>query len=140
MELKTQIKINGSLDKVWNVFTDFKAYPEWNPFVKRLSGNVKKGEQIEVDLPGMKFKPNVLNFEPNSEFRWKGKLFFKGLFDGEHYFRLEENEDGSVTFIHGENFSGILVGLFKRKLMTETKSGFVEMNEALKKRVEEIHA
>ena len=136
MTIETQIHINASAEKVWNIFTDFEKYPKWNPFVKSLTGEVAEGNQISAVLAKMTFKPIVLKFQKNKEFRWLGKLFFKGLFDGEHYFILQENEDNSTTFIHGEDFSGILVGLFKKKLETETKAGFREMNEALKKRAE----
>lgn len=137
MTIETQIQINATAETVWNTFSDFESYPEWNPFVKSLTGEVAEGNQITAVLPGMTFKPTVLKFNRNKELRWLGKLFFKGLFDGEHYFILQQNEDNSTTFIHGENFSGLLVGLFKSKLNTETKSGFEKMNVALKIRVEE---
>ena len=136
MTIETRIQINAPAEKVWEVFSDFEQYPEWNPFVKSLTGEVAKGKQITAVLPGMTFKPTVLKFEKDKELRWLGKLFFKGLFDGEHYFILQKNEGGSTTFVHGENFSGLLVGLFRKKLETETKAGFEEMNEALKARAE----
>ena len=83
----------------------------------------------------MTFKPVISKFEKNKEFRWKGKLFFKGLFDGEHYFKLSDNKNGSTTFTHGENFGGILVGLLE-KTLKNTKVGFELMNDALKKESE----
>ena len=135
-QIKTTIDINASPAKVWTIFSDFKNYPKWNPFVASLNGDVKVGEIINIDLITMKFKPVVLKFDQNEELRWKGKLFMKGLFDGEHYFQLTENPDRSTTFTHGKNFSGILVRLLKKKLDTETKEGFVKMNIALKKEVE----
>jgi hypothetical protein len=134
-QIKTTIDINASPAKVWTIFSDFKNYPKWNPFIASLNGDVKVGEIINIDLITMKFKPVVLKFDQNEELRWKGKLFMKGLFDGEHYFQLTENPDGSTTFTHGENFSGILVRLLKKKLDTETKEGFVKMNVALKNEV-----
>lgn len=136
MELQTEINIEASPEKVWTVLTDFKNYPSWNPFIKSLEGNVAVGNQIQAQIQDMKFKPVVLQFVQNKEFRWKGKLFFQGLFDGEHYFQLNANEDGTTTLIHGELFSGILIPLFKKKLNTETRAGFETMNKALKKRCE----
>lgn len=135
-EIKTSIKINATPEQVWNVFSDFESYKNWNPFISSLTGDVVKGKTIQVSIPGMNFKPEILAFEKNKELRWKGKLLFKGVFDGEHYFQLEENKDGTTTFHHGENFSGFLVRFFKNKLMTETKSGFESMNLKLKERVE----
>ena len=83
----------------------------------------------------MTFKPLILKFEQNREFRWIGKLLFKGIFDGEHYFKLTDNNNGTTTFVHGEQFGGILVG-FLGKTFEKTKSGFQLMNEALKEECE----
>lgn len=137
LALKTEITINAKPQKVWEVLTNFSDYPNWNPFIKSIEGDVKQENQIKAVLSDMTFKPIVLKFEPNKEFRWKGKLLVKGLFDGEHYFQLIENKNGTTTFVHGEHFSGILVGMFKKKLMNETNAGFIAMNEALKEKVEQ---
>ena len=79
----------------------------------------------------MTFKPIVLKYKPDKEFRWKGKLGIRGIFDGEHYFLLEE-ANGQTKFIHGEEFAGILVPLMQ-KTLEKTEKGFILMNEALKK-------
>lgn len=137
-EIKTHIRINASPENVWAVLTDFSAYPEWNPFVKSLTGEVAVGKRIKIVLPGMTFTPKVLAINPNQEFRWLGNLFFPGLFDGEHRFLLVDNGDGSTTLHHTEKFGGILVGLFSKMLDTETIQHFEAMNRALKARVEAI--
>lgn len=134
--VETEILISADPQKVWSVLTDFESYPNWNPFVKSLTGKVREGNKIKVVLPGMKFKPTVLKFKTAKEFRCIGHLLFKGLFDGEHSFVLIDNKDGTTTLKHGEQFSGILVPFFKKKLDTDTKDGFVQMNVALKKRAE----
>jgi len=140
-EIKTQIQINASPEKVWQVLTDFENQGKWNPFIRSITGSVNKGNKIKVVLgpqgsKPMTFKPTVLAFDQNREFRWLGNLLFPGIFDGEHIFQLLKNEDGSTTFIHGEKFKGILVGLMAKKLDTEIKAGFEDMNRALKNRVE----
>ena len=137
-EITTQVQIAATPERVWAVFTDFNAYAEWNPFIKSITGDVKVRNTIKAELGGMTFKPKVLVFEENKEFKWLGHLLFKGLFDGEHRFQLIDNGDGTTTFIQSEKFNGILVGLFDKKLDGETKDGFIAMNEALKKRVEGI--
>lgn len=83
----------------------------------------------------MTFKPVILRFEPAREFRWKGKLGMKGIFDGEHYFILEKLSDHQTRFIHGENFRGLLVGVLGKTLL-RTEEGFRLMNQALKKECE----
>ncbi len=130
--IKTQITISAPIDKVWKIFTDFKNYPQWNPFIKSIKGNIAVGETIKINAGGMGFKPKVLRFDSNQELRWIGKLLMKGIFDGEHIFQFVDNGDGTVTFKHEEKFSGILVGLFSKKLDAETKPGFEEMNARFK--------
>ena len=135
-EIKTSIVINATPKKIWQVLTDFSAYPFWNPFIKSITGNVKMGEKIKVEFEKMTFKPKVLKYTKNQEFEWLGHLLFSGLFDGKHRFLLIDNGDGTTTFQHSESFKGILVPLFKKKLNTEFKPQFEEMNMALKVLVE----
>jgi hypothetical protein len=135
-EITSSITINASAEKVWNVLTDFDKYPEWNPFIHSIKGEVIVGQNIEVKIQTMNFKPVVLVYDTNKEFKWKGKLLFKGLFDGEHRFQLKENANGTTNFIQSESFSGILVRLLINKLDKETLPGFQEMNQKLKERCE----
>ena len=84
----------------------------------------------------MKFEPTVLVFEKQKEFTWLGQLFFKGLFDGQHQFLFIDNGDGTTTFHQNESFSGILVPILKRKLLSETKPSFELMNLKMKEAIE----
>ncbi len=140
--IETPQVINAPIKEVWDAFIDFSSYPNWNPFIKSLKGKPEVGEQLvaELSLPGKKpiiFKPTVLKAIPNQEFRWLGKLFVKGLFDGEHYFKLEKLGDNQTRFIQGENFRGLLSSVLFKMIGEETKRGFDEMNEALAKEIEQ---
>jgi len=140
-ELKTSIEINSTPAKVWQVLLDFEKYQEWNPFIKSIRGNPKVGEKIETRIhpPGqrdMTFKPVLLKVEKNKELRWIGHLLFPGIFDGEHVFVIEKIDISKVLFRHEENFSGILVPIFWKSLYQHTRIGFIEMNQALKERLE----
>ncbi|MBL7766536.1 MAG: SRPBCC domain-containing protein [Chitinophagaceae bacterium] len=140
-ELKTQIDIQAPAAKVWEALTDFASYPNWNPFIKNLSGTVEPGQNICLRLEppgakGMTFKPTVLDFKTNTLFRWQGHLWIKGLFDGLHAFEIIDHGNGTCTFIQSEGFGGLLVGLFKNMIDNQTRKGFEMMNEALKKRAE----
>ena len=141
MEIRTQIIINATADKVWAVLMDFKNYPNWNSFIKSISGEPQVGGQITVSIVSpedkhMTFKPIVLAFEQHKEFRWLGMLWFRGVFDGEHKFELIESGSDTTIFNHSETFKGMLVGLFKKQLENRIKIGFDRMNRDLKKRVE----
>ena len=140
-ELHSQIEINASAERVWRLLTDFASYPQWNPFIRTISGQLAPGERLQARIEppggrGMTFKPKVLNAEPNRELRWLGHLLIPGLFDGEHSFTIQPLEDERVRFIQREAFKGLLVPLFARSLETSTQRGFEEMNHALKERAE----
>lgn len=142
VRIETAIEIDASPTLVWSVLMDFDAYFEWNPFVQRIQGVSVPGERLRVSVraPGsdriMTFKPRVLKVVDEREFRWLGRLIAPGLFDGEHYFKLEPIGTTGVKLVHGEVFSGLFVGLAKGSLLKSTRRGFDEMNSALKCRVE----
>jgi hypothetical protein len=126
---------------VWAVISDFAAYPEWNPFIPRISGELRAGAKLEVRIEppqarATTFKPTVRSVEPNRELRWLGRLLIPGIFDGEHSLSIEPLESNHSRFVQSERFSGILVGLAKGTLQ-KTDTGFEQMNAALKERVEQ---
>jgi hypothetical protein len=140
-ELHSEIDIDAPAERVWHLLTDFASYPQWNPFIRRISGEPNRGERLEARIEppggqGMTFKPKVLNAEPNRELRWLGHLLVPGLFDGEHSFTIQPLEENRVRFVQREAFKGLLVPLFARSLETNTQRGFEEMNRALKERAE----
>ena len=140
-EIVTQMDIAASPERVWSILMDFSRYPQWNPFIRSLSGVAKPGEKLRATIqPGehraMIFRPRVLNVAAQRELRWLGRLGFPGLFDGEHYFQLTALSNGSTRFTQGEQFSGVLVGLFLPRMEAATKTGFDAMNRALKDRAE----
>ncbi len=140
--MRTEIEIAASADRVWQVLTDLASYPEWNPFITRIAGSLAVGSRLDTFLQppgsrGIGFKPTVVALVPGRELRWLGKLLIRGIFDGEHSFRIEPLTQERVRFIQEERFSGILTfpPLF-RVLTNGTQEGFTAMNQALKQRAE----
>ncbi len=141
-ELRSQIEIQASAERVWQILTDFASFSQWNPFIRRASGNVGVGERLEVCIQpsgarGRTFRPTVVKAEPNRELRWLGRLLIPGIFDGEHIFSIEPLGTNRLRFVQREIFTGLLVPLFTRQLDTNVRRGFEEMNHALKVRAEQ---
>ena len=44
--IKTFITINASKEEIWNVLTNFKKFPEWNPFTGFLPGGTSTEKEI----------------------------------------------------------------------------------------------
>jgi hypothetical protein len=139
-DIRHEIEIDASPAAVWVVLADTRGYPDWNPFVRRLTGDLKQGARLEAyitppDGRSMTFRPSVLAAEPGRELRWLGRFLVPGLLDGEHSFTIEPLADGRTRFIQSERFTGILVRPF-RKTLRATELGFEQMNRALKLRAE----
>lgn len=138
--IHTEIDIETPPETVWRALTDFTTYPEWNPFIRRVEGELRPGARLQVRIEppggkGMTFRPALLRVEPNRELRWLGRLFVPGLFDGEHSFIIETFRPTRVRFFQREIFRGLLVPMLRGQLDV-TRRGFEEMNEALKARAE----
>ena len=46
-QIHTEIIIQASAQRVWDVLTDFEAYPQWNPLITSVQGQARVG----VDAP-----------------------------------------------------------------------------------------
>ena len=57
-EIKTEIEINASAEKVWQVLTDFAHFHDWNPFIREIIGTVSEGSKLEISI-GSGVEPTV---------------------------------------------------------------------------------
>lgn len=142
--IETEIVINASIKKVWEILMDFREYPLWNPFILNIEESLKKDEGLSIliksgENKSMEFQPTILKRKLEEEFRWLGHLYVKGLFDGEHYFLLESEGKQKTKFIHGESFSGIMSSFILKMIKEDTIKGFQSMNNALKERAENLN-
>jgi hypothetical protein len=141
--IETNIVIDSTPERIWDVLTNFEEYELWNPFMTKVVGNASLGSKIEVNIKTISGKnrsyyPIITKCETNKELRWKGKSFLPGVFDGERVFVLKKSDDDKVSFSHKEIFSGLGVKLVGNKLDENLREGFVRMNEAIKVRAENL--
>jgi len=140
-EIHDSIEIDASPEAVWAVLTDTAAYGEWNPFIRRLTGDLRPGARLTAlvlppgDRKPATFKQKVLRIDPPRELRWLARVLVSGLFDGEHSFSLEPLAGGCTRFTQAEDFRGVVVGIVGKRIDV-TLLGMKQMNAALKQRVE----
>ena len=139
--IRSAIEIRAPLDAVWRILTDFSAYPEWNPHIRKVRGQPRVGGRITIHSRPPRgrtvvLRPVVVTWSPPSEFRWRGTFLSRVLFTGEHGFKLEELAETRVRFHQDETFSGLLVPLYARLRLPKTREAFTEVNEALRQRAE----
>ncbi|WP_432250728.1 SRPBCC family protein [Streptomyces sanyensis] len=139
--IHTHVDIDAPAHRVWQVLTDFGAYGQWNPFIVSITGTPEVDSVLENVIVNhgatMRFRARVRAAVPGRELRWSGRLWVRGLLDGEHSFTIEETGPGSVRLTQAETFTGALVAvpLLRRKL--DAHDAFVAMNTALKQRAEQ---
>ena len=141
---RSEISLDARPEQVWAQLMDFESYPEWNPFVVRVTGEAVEGCRLRVTLSppgGRRFSltPHVAEVVPERAFEWWGHLGVRGVFDGRLRFELHPVGDGT-RLVQAETFSGVLAPLLWPSLRTKTGAGFAAMNQALKARVEGVPA
>jgi hypothetical protein len=105
--LHTDIEIDAAADVVWEVVTDFASYPEWNGYMHVEGEAVEDAKLVVSPGPdssgGPTFKPRMVRVDPDERtFAWRGHLFVRGLFDGEHSFTVEALGDDRSRLVQAE--------------------------------------
>ena len=141
--IRSAIEIRAPIEVAWQVLTDFDAYPEWNPHVRRVSGEVAVGSRVTIHTqpPGGRpivMRPSVITFAPPNELRWRATFLHSSLFSSEHGFRLEPIDANRVRFVQSEAFDGFLVPVYSRLRLANTREGFEQVNQALRERAEAL--
>ncbi|MCI4339982.1 MAG: SRPBCC domain-containing protein, partial [Thermoplasmata archaeon] len=86
-EIRTEIEIAATPERVWQVLSEFRSFPEWNPFLQISAGSASPGARLLVTISPvgrrpMSFRPTVEVADAGRELRWIGHLGVPGLFDG----------------------------------------------------------
>jgi hypothetical protein len=140
-EIHTTAVIEAPAFVVWQVLTDFPKYPEWNPFILKINGELKVNSKLAME---MKFANEkivhgeflVMGAEVEREISWGGKNG-GNLFVMEHRLAIQPLARNRVTFLHTGRFGGDIVLLVARNLHLLLEKQFENMNVALKARAEE---
>jgi hypothetical protein len=139
--IHTSIDIDAPLDRVWHVLVAFDRYGDWNPLIPKMKTRAIVGADADfnIHLGGLRAKvqSTVARADDQRELTLCGprSKLQHPLFHGEHFWRLEEHGD-ATRLVHGELFGGLLLPLLWWWIGPKLESGYAEMNEALKRRVE----
>ncbi len=138
--VERSIDIAASPSTVWAVLTNFAAYPEWNPYIRHITGEPQVGKQLQVTLQPTghsptQVHPRVVVATPQQELSWVGHVLLPGIFDVRHTLRMTPIDANRVHFTQEETFEGLLVR-FSTRTLKDTEQSFGEMNEALRLRSE----
>jgi len=138
--IRSGLTIAATPERVWAILTDFARYREWNPFIRAVEGTVEVGSRLRVTIQPPTFEervhhPIVVAVVPSRELRWRRHSFVALLGYAEHEFRIEPAGQG-CRFRQHELFSGLAMRFVGQEVWMALRSGFEEMNAALKQRAE----
>jgi len=49
-QFRAHIDIHATPQQIWQILTDFDAYPQWNPFMTRAAGTPHPGQRLRIRL------------------------------------------------------------------------------------------
>jgi hypothetical protein len=131
-----EITIEAPSQKVWETLINMSEYPNWNPVMKLIDGEVKEGCKVKYqfiqDADNISEIPaSVIQIVPKELLNQKGGLPLILTFN--HKYILESSGNSTRVTIH-EDYRGIGVNFWNPKPVEEA---YARLNFALKKRLEE---
>jgi len=143
-EIKTEIDIAATPEKVWNILTDIEKWEEWSPIINKSSGSPSLGSKLSITMcgedgkegkAGPKYEPVITILEEPKNFTWRAKMMAGFIMTNGKVFELEEIGTGT-RLVHKETFSGLMVPMFWGHVEKNVPKMLDSMNEALKTLIE----
>ena len=142
-QIATEAEIRASPAQVWAILADTARYPQWNPFIVALRGELVESGTIEFHFvippaPRLPGRAVVLKVAPARELRWAGRFVASWVFRAEHYHLLAPTDGGGTLLRHGGIFSGLLAVPMWPLLRLFGRPVYLRFNEALRGRAEQV--
>jgi hypothetical protein len=138
---RTELEVGASDERVWAVLTDFGSYPDWNPSLPSISGELQEGSTLSLTL-GMPGRPNpkvtatLREVAPNRRLTWHGNVGADRIFAGDREFEIQPLSNDRILFTHVEHITGMLAPVFELLMGSSVQRSHDEFNESLRRRAE----
>ncbi len=144
-EVKTEIEIDSSANEVWKILSNFEEYAQWNPFITKISGELRKNAPIEVTIAlpfsqSLVFPLKVERQTRGKEMVWSGETLAPNILDALHTFQINKLGPNKVQFVQTEKVSGLLLYILLPFYKSAMERNFKKMNLALKNKAEGVVA
>ena len=142
---RTEFEIDASDEQVWAVLTDFESYPDWNPSLPAISGELSEGSVVSLTLgipgrPNLKVKATLQEVTPKTRITWHGNVGGDWFFAGDREFAIQKLAEKKVRFTHVEDTTGVLAPVFAMLMGAAQQRSHDALNESLRDRAEGIAA
>jgi len=131
--------VHAPVAVVWEVLSDFDAYPQWNPCVQ-FRGRPELGARVPITLQLMgrsfPFSVRMEAMDEERELRWRGGP--PQLMSGTHYFKIHAQGPDATEVIHGERFEGLAVPLVWPAVRRAFEAFYERINQSLAERCQQL--
>lgn len=139
--VRADLVVRPPRQKLWEILTDFAAYPDWNPLVREVRGEAVSGRSLNISLAGFgprgeSLWPHVLASRRPRELRFLLRLLPLGFLNADWRVVLVREHQGGTRLCQRIRFSGWLARWLAPRLVRTLQPAVEAMNEALRKRVE----
>lgn len=110
VQIQRDTVINAPAAAVWEIATDTKRYPQWNPYHVYVAGELVEGEALIVDIEKpngatITVEPIVERVVPGLELVWSWGTW--GWVTHRHTLRVVDVGEGKTRFVQSERVTGI---------------------------------
>ena len=140
--IRTQIEIEASPKKIWDILTDTSAYSEWHPNIWSIDGKFQHGQRLtfhmQTDAKHRDVKRNVAMGYVKSpqQMDWREGWKVPGLLQSKCTLRIEPTDNTHSQLTQEMSYSGLLLPLLSKRLEKKARQEFQTMERALKGRAE----
>ncbi len=138
---RSSVDIAAPAEQVWDILTDWRSFPSWNPFIRSAQGRLVVGSRPTIRLQlGRRLitlRPTLTVVDPPRELGWLARQKLPGLFDVRRRFVVEPTGPESSRLVQSETGSGLLAPLLMRLLHRDVLDGYRSLERAVRARAED---
>lgn len=141
--VRAEIEIDAPAERIFDILTDLKSYPEWNPFTPRVESTLRVGDPVHlhVRLRGERLAHRVEYVSRNerpSHLCWGATIGAGFLLSAERCQSLIRIDERRTRFVNEDVLRGWLAPLVMATFGGPMQRGFEAVAVALKQRAESI--
>jgi hypothetical protein len=139
-----KLDIDAPPEVVWDVITDLKRYPEWNPFVVECHSTLKPGEPIDMQVKIMA-RPQrqvewMLENEPGRKLAYRMKPAPMGALSSYRAHEIEAAGANRTRYRSFFRLQGWLMPVVRGLMGSKLETGFEGMSQGIKRQSEMLWA
>lgn len=138
--LEHRIGIQAPAETVWEIVSNLKAWPSWNPYYSQFDVDLRIGAPAVITLTLPESEPrtvkgNVIDWIPYEQVHI-GVKFMGSLWQATRYLEIDAVSKDACILANGDYHFGPLARFMPRALRATARRVFEHTNEMIKQKAE----